>query len=97
MALAVFPDNWTRALCVVAHPDDLEYGAAGAIAAWTAAGKASSERRGPPSGAHHVAGEHGQRVDQRLGVRPVDLAAFAVAVRPDRADRMGQFDLHPSA
>ena len=39
MALAVLPDDWTRALCVVAHPDDLEYGAAGAIAAWTAAGK----------------------------------------------------------
>lgn len=39
MALAVFPDDWARALCVVAHPDDLEYGAAGAIAAWTAAGK----------------------------------------------------------
>ena len=31
--------DWTRALAVAAHPDDLEYGAAGAIAAWTAAGK----------------------------------------------------------
>ena len=34
-----FPDDWTRALCVVAHPDDLEYGAGAAIATWTAAGK----------------------------------------------------------
>jgi LmbE family N-acetylglucosaminyl deacetylase len=34
-----FPDDWSRALCVVAHPDDLEYGAAAAIATWTAAGK----------------------------------------------------------
>lgn len=33
------PDDWTRALCVVAHPDDLEYGTAGAIAKWTSAGK----------------------------------------------------------
>jgi LmbE family N-acetylglucosaminyl deacetylase len=33
------PTDWDRALAVVAHPDDLEYGAAGAIAAWTAAGK----------------------------------------------------------
>lgn len=33
------PTDWERALAVVAHPDDLEYGAAGAIAAWTAAGK----------------------------------------------------------
>ena len=33
------PEDWSRALCVVAHPDDLEYGMAGAIAKWTAAGK----------------------------------------------------------
>ena len=38
-SLAGFPDDWSRALCIVAHPDDLEYGAAGAIARWTAAGK----------------------------------------------------------
>lgn len=34
-----FPEDWSRALCVVAHPDDLEYGMAGAIAKWTANGK----------------------------------------------------------
>ena len=39
MTLAPIPENWTRALAVVAHPDDLEYGAAAAIAHWTAAGK----------------------------------------------------------
>nr|WP_229898560.1 PIG-L deacetylase family protein [Streptomyces finlayi] len=33
------PDDWQRALAVVAHPDDLEYGPACAIAAWTAAGR----------------------------------------------------------
>jgi LmbE family N-acetylglucosaminyl deacetylase len=33
------PDDWQRALAVVAHPDDLEYGAAGAIAGWTDAGR----------------------------------------------------------
>jgi LmbE family N-acetylglucosaminyl deacetylase len=38
-ALLAFPDDWERALCIVAHPDDLEYGAAAAIAGWTAAGK----------------------------------------------------------
>lgn len=38
-ALPPPPTDWDRALAVVAHPDDLEYGAAGAIAAWTAAGK----------------------------------------------------------
>ena len=30
---------WESVLAVVAHPDDLEYGAASAIARWTAAGK----------------------------------------------------------
>jgi LmbE family N-acetylglucosaminyl deacetylase len=33
------PDDWQRALAVVAHPDDLEYGAAAAIATWTDAGR----------------------------------------------------------
>ncbi len=33
------PEDWKRAVMVVAHPDDLEYGAAGAIARWTAQGK----------------------------------------------------------
>jgi LmbE family N-acetylglucosaminyl deacetylase len=37
--LLPFPDDWERALAIVAHPDDLEYGAAGAVAAWTATGK----------------------------------------------------------
>lgn len=37
--LEPFPDDWTRGLCVVAHPDDLEYGAAMAVARWSAAGK----------------------------------------------------------
>lgn len=33
------PEDWSRALAVVAHPDDLEYGAASAIARWTGQGK----------------------------------------------------------
>lgn len=37
--LAPMPVDWQRALAVVAHPDDLEYGAAAAIAEWTADGK----------------------------------------------------------
>ncbi|MGI5125884.1 PIG-L deacetylase family protein [Pseudonocardia sp. CA-107938] len=36
---APMPDDWERALVVVAHPDDLEYGGSGAVAAWTAAGR----------------------------------------------------------
>src|SRR5688500_14077584 len=37
--LKPLPEDWNRALCVVAHPDDIEFGSAGAVAAWTAAGK----------------------------------------------------------
>ena len=36
---AAFPDDWERALVAVAHPDDMEYGGAAAVAAWTDAGK----------------------------------------------------------
>jgi LmbE family N-acetylglucosaminyl deacetylase len=38
-ALEPLPEDWERALAIVAHPDDLEYGAASAIARWTAQGK----------------------------------------------------------
>jgi LmbE family N-acetylglucosaminyl deacetylase len=40
--LQPMPDDWTRALAVVAHPDDMEYGAASAVARWTAEGRAVS-------------------------------------------------------
>ncbi|MEU6304896.1 PIG-L family deacetylase, partial [Streptomyces chartreusis] len=36
--LQAMPEDWQRALAVVAHPDDLEYGCSAAIAAWTDAG-----------------------------------------------------------
>jgi LmbE family N-acetylglucosaminyl deacetylase len=35
----VLDEDWDRALCVVAHPDDLEFGAAAAVARWTDQGK----------------------------------------------------------
>lgn len=37
--LEPMPTDWTTALAIAAHPDDLEYGAAAAIAGWTQAGK----------------------------------------------------------
>lgn len=33
------PEDWTRGLAVVAHPDDMEYGASSAVARWTDQGK----------------------------------------------------------
>ena len=38
LQLDVMPEDWRRMLAVVAHPDDLEYGAAAAVARWTKAG-----------------------------------------------------------
>lgn len=37
--LPVLPENWERCLCIAAHPDDIEYGTASAVARWTAQGK----------------------------------------------------------
>ncbi len=37
--LQALPDDWDRALAIVAHPDDLEYGTASAVARWTSEGK----------------------------------------------------------
>jgi LmbE family N-acetylglucosaminyl deacetylase len=37
--LPALPEDWERCLAVVAHPDDIEYGAASAVARWTAQGK----------------------------------------------------------
>ncbi|MGW4031737.1 PIG-L deacetylase family protein [Streptomyces sp. NPDC004838] len=37
--LRPMPDDWRRALAVVAHPDDLEYGCAAAVAGWTDGGR----------------------------------------------------------
>ncbi|MGH3492432.1 MAG: PIG-L deacetylase family protein [Sciscionella sp.] len=37
--LKPLPEDWARALVVVAHPDDMEFGAAAAVARWTGQGK----------------------------------------------------------
>jgi LmbE family N-acetylglucosaminyl deacetylase len=39
MNLDPFPEDWESALAVVAHPDDMEYGASSAVARWTRQGK----------------------------------------------------------
>ena len=39
MPTAPMPGDWQRALVIAAHPDDIEYGMAAAVSAWTTAGK----------------------------------------------------------
>lgn len=40
--LETLPEDWQTALCVVAHPDDMEFGAAAAVARWSGQGKTVS-------------------------------------------------------
>jgi len=78
-----FPDSWARAVAVVAHPDDLEYGAASAIAAWTAQGKdvsyvlVTSGEAGidsmAPSDARPLREEEERRSAALVGVRHVEF------------------------
>jgi LmbE family N-acetylglucosaminyl deacetylase len=37
--LPALPEDWNRCLAVAAHPDDIEYGSASAVARWTDQGK----------------------------------------------------------
>jgi LmbE family N-acetylglucosaminyl deacetylase len=39
LPLTPLTEDWTRALAIVAHPDDMEFGAAAAVARWTRQGK----------------------------------------------------------
>lgn len=82
-ALAPLDEDWSAALAVVAHPDDLEYGAAAAVARWTAQGKrvsyclATSGEAGIDSMTPEQAGplrEQEQRTSARLvGVEEVEF------------------------
>lgn len=38
-SLKPLPEDWSKALAIVAHPDDMEFGAAAAVARWTGQGK----------------------------------------------------------
>jgi LmbE family N-acetylglucosaminyl deacetylase len=82
-----FPDDaFQRVLCVVAHPDDVEYGTSSAVAAWTARGidvayllltrgEAGMDARAPDETAElrvqeQVAGSHA------VGVSQVDFLTY---------------------
>ena len=81
--LQPLPEDWHRALAIVAHPDDLEYGAASAVARWTAQGKyvayvlVSSGEAGIDSLAPEQAGplreEEERRSARAVGVESVEF------------------------
>jgi LmbE family N-acetylglucosaminyl deacetylase len=77
------PEEWDRAVAVVAHPDDLEYGAASAVARWTGQGRqvayvlASRGEAGidgmEPSVAGPLREEEERRSAAVVGADPVDF------------------------
>jgi LmbE family N-acetylglucosaminyl deacetylase len=52
--LELVPENWHRLMAIVAHPDDLEYGAASAIVRWTSHSKNVSYVHTPLVDAAHA-------------------------------------------
>jgi hypothetical protein len=87
--LEVMPEDWQRILAVVAHPDDLEYGAASAVARWTSAGKwvgnadDHSGTAGPARRAPRI----------RPGARPHD-GDTTTPLRSSPIDNRGHHDVH---
>jgi LmbE family N-acetylglucosaminyl deacetylase len=88
--LAPLDENWERALAVVAHPDDLEYGAASAIARWTSQSKhvgyllATRGEAGidsmPPSQTGPLREQEERNSAQLVGVRTVEFLDYADGV-----------------
>jgi LmbE family N-acetylglucosaminyl deacetylase len=83
-----FPTDWERATVVVAHPDDIEFGGAGAVAVWTAAGKSVSSvilTRGE-------AGIAGMPPAEAAGVREAEQRASAAIVGVESVEFLGHRD-----
>jgi LmbE family N-acetylglucosaminyl deacetylase len=77
--LPVLPENWERCLAVAAHPDDIEYGTAAAVARWTAQGKRVTyllASRGE-------AGMDSLHPDQGAPLREAEVRAVALEVGVD--------------
>ncbi|MDB1088519.1 PIG-L family deacetylase [Streptomyces sp. ACA25] len=86
--LTAVPTDWQRALAIVAHPDDLEYGAAAAIAEWTEAGKEVSYllvTRGE-------AGIDGLPPEESARVREAEQVASAAAVGVETVEFLAHRD-----
>lgn len=83
--LAPVTENWQTGLALVAHPDDLEYGAASAIARWTAQGKKISYCL-VTSG---EAGIDGMPPDEARPVREAEQLASAALVGVDTVEFLG--------
>ncbi len=76
-ALPPFDESWSRALCVAAHPDDLEYGTAAAVDRWVHQGKTVT----------YLLATHGEAgID---GVPPSEAASLRAQEERDGAAEVG--------
>ena len=72
-----FDESWSRALCVAAHPDDLEYGLAAAVDRWVQQGKTVS----------YLLATHGEAgID---GIPPSEAASLRAQEERDGAAEVG--------
>lgn len=86
--LAPLPEDWDRCLAVVAHPDDVEYGIAMAVARWTSEGKHVAyvlATRGE-------AGIDGMSPDEAGKLREVEERASAAVVGVDEVEFLDHRD-----
>jgi LmbE family N-acetylglucosaminyl deacetylase len=81
-------ETWERALCIVAHPDDMEFGAAAAVARWTGQGKWV----GYTMVTSGEAGIDGMSPDECQRVREAEQIASAGVVGVDTVDFLHQPD-----
>jgi len=81
-------ESWERALCIVAHPDDMEFGAAAAVARWTGQGKWV----GYTMVTSGEAGIDGMSPDECRTVREAEQVASARIVGVDNVDFLRQPD-----
>jgi LmbE family N-acetylglucosaminyl deacetylase len=86
--LETVPEDWDRALAIVAHPDDMEYGAASAVARWTELGKTVVYTL-VTSG---EAGIDGMDPDEARQVREAEQVASAAVVGVDVVEFLGGAD-----
>ena len=78
-------ESWERALCIVAHPDDMEFGTAAAVARWTGQGKWV----GYTMVTSGEAGIDGMEPDESRRVREAEEVASAAIVGVDVVDFLG--------
>jgi LmbE family N-acetylglucosaminyl deacetylase len=86
--LTPLPESWSRAVAIVAHPDDLEFGAAAAVARWTGQGKEITYVM-VTSG---EAGIDGMDPVECRRVREAEQIESGRVVGVDRVDFLGQQD-----